>query len=99
LQVSSVVFGDRAESEATIGQVHILQRVAMPSEVAAAITFLSSRDASFFTGADIPVDGGHSAMSPEGFGIPKDNYLLDKRKSPVKEKSLEDELREADPNA
>ncbi|XP_064630703.1 meso-2,3-butanediol dehydrogenase-like [Lineus longissimus] len=48
---------------------HLIGRVAHPNEIAAAITFLSSRDASFFTGADVPVDGGHGAMSGERFGF------------------------------
>jgi NAD(P)-dependent dehydrogenase (short-subunit alcohol dehydrogenase family) len=36
-------------------------RIARPEEVAAAICFLASRDASFITGADLCVDGGLTA--------------------------------------
>ena len=35
-----------------------LQRVASPEEVAAAVAFLASDEASFITGALLPVDGG-----------------------------------------
>jgi NAD(P)-dependent dehydrogenase (short-subunit alcohol dehydrogenase family) len=36
-------------------------RVAQPAEVAAAIAFLASDDASHITGASLPVDGGYTA--------------------------------------
>jgi len=39
-------------------------RVGEPAEVAAAIGFLASDDASFITGAQLPVDGGRHAMCP-----------------------------------
>lgn len=40
-----------------------LGRIATPEDVAAAITFLASDDASMITGVDLPVDGGVSASS------------------------------------
>jgi NAD(P)-dependent dehydrogenase (short-subunit alcohol dehydrogenase family) len=33
-------------------------RVAQPQEIAAAIVFLASDDASYITGVELPVDGG-----------------------------------------
>lgn len=41
-------------------------RCAEPSEIAAAIAFLASGDASFVTGADILVDGGYLTVGGEG---------------------------------
>ena len=43
---------------------HALRRVGEASEVAKAIAFLASDDASFTTGAHLPVDGGRHAMCP-----------------------------------
>ena len=46
----------RAAIEATIP----MARIAAPEEIAAAIAFLVSDDASFMTGAAVPVDGGRT---------------------------------------
>ncbi|XP_072375318.1 3-oxoacyl-[acyl-carrier-protein] reductase FabG-like [Diabrotica undecimpunctata] len=43
---------------------HALGRPGNPDEVAKTITFLASEDASFITGASLPVDGGRHAMCP-----------------------------------
>lgn len=40
---------------------HPMARVAAPDEIAAAIAFLASDDASFITGTALPVDGGYLA--------------------------------------
>jgi NAD(P)-dependent dehydrogenase (short-subunit alcohol dehydrogenase family) len=42
-------------------QMHLLRRSGQPEEVARAIRFLLSSDASFITGANLPVDGGFSS--------------------------------------
>jgi NAD(P)-dependent dehydrogenase (short-subunit alcohol dehydrogenase family) len=57
--------GDRAHTDAVGGNFHLLRRVGDPEEVAQAVLFLCSEEASFITGADIAVDGGYSAMGPE----------------------------------
>jgi NAD(P)-dependent dehydrogenase (short-subunit alcohol dehydrogenase family) len=51
---------DDSEVESIIG-MHPLNRFAEPFEIAEAIYFLASEDASFITGAILPVDGGYTA--------------------------------------
>jgi NAD(P)-dependent dehydrogenase (short-subunit alcohol dehydrogenase family) len=41
--------------------VHPMKRLGKPHEPADAIVFLASSEASFITGADLPVDGGYLA--------------------------------------
>jgi dihydroanticapsin dehydrogenase len=50
---------DRALRE--YGKTHLLNRIAQPYEIAAAVAFLLSEDASFITGSDLIVDGGYLA--------------------------------------
>jgi NAD(P)-dependent dehydrogenase (short-subunit alcohol dehydrogenase family) len=47
---------------AAIERMHPLGRIGEPAEVAAAICFLASDEASFITGAVLPVDGGYLAQ-------------------------------------
>lgn len=47
---------------------HLLRRLAEPEEIASAIVFLLSDDASAITGHDLYVDCGYMAMGPEGLG-------------------------------
>jgi NAD(P)-dependent dehydrogenase (short-subunit alcohol dehydrogenase family) len=60
--------GDRARWDPVWGQFHMLERCGDPVEVAAAILFLLSDDASFITAADLPVDGGYQGLGSEGLG-------------------------------
>ncbi len=51
-----------AEYLATVEAAHPMNRIGEPAEVASAIAFLASDDASFITGAVLPVDGGYLAQ-------------------------------------
>ncbi|XP_077551875.1 meso-2,3-butanediol dehydrogenase-like [Haemaphysalis longicornis] len=50
--------------EERMGPAHLMGRIGRPEEVARAIAFLASDDASFITGHTLPVDGGHLLMTP-----------------------------------
>ncbi len=67
-EVSRAADGDRERWEPVWGRFHLLRRLGEPEEVARAIVFLCSTDASFITGAELPVDGGYLTMGPEGLG-------------------------------
>jgi NAD(P)-dependent dehydrogenase (short-subunit alcohol dehydrogenase family) len=49
-----------AEAQSFIAGLHALKRVSSPEELARAVLFLASEDASFMTGAAVIVDGGTS---------------------------------------
>jgi NAD(P)-dependent dehydrogenase (short-subunit alcohol dehydrogenase family) len=51
-----------AEYLAAIERQHPMGRIGEPAEVASAILFLASDEASFVTGAVLPVDGGYLAQ-------------------------------------
>jgi len=54
-------YGDVAEAEQLWNAKHPLGRIAKPDEVSRAILFMASSEASFITGAALPVDGGITA--------------------------------------
>lgn len=63
--MDELTHGDRAKTDRVAAPYHLLGRVGDPEEVAQGVLFLCSSNASFVTGADLPVDGGYSAMGPE----------------------------------
>jgi NAD(P)-dependent dehydrogenase (short-subunit alcohol dehydrogenase family) len=67
-EVAKAAGNDRARWEPVWGRYHMLRRLGEPREVARAILFLCSDDASFITGAELPVDGGYLGLGSEALG-------------------------------
>ena len=65
IERGQALFGDSAEAAwERLGQMHPIGRVGKPEEVARAVMFLASDEASFITGVALPVDGGLEAGPP-----------------------------------
>ena len=67
-EVAKAAVGGREKWEPIWGPFHMPRRLCETSEVASAICFLLSQDASYITSTDLPVDGGYMSMSAEGLG-------------------------------
>jgi NAD(P)-dependent dehydrogenase (short-subunit alcohol dehydrogenase family) len=55
-----------ARAASGIAQMHALQRLGEPEDVAAAVGFLISPDSSWITGQVLGVDGGRSTLRTKG---------------------------------
>ena len=64
--IAEVSGNDRIKADAVGADYHLLDRIGSPNEVAKVVLFLLSDATSFVTGADYAVDGGYSAIGPEG---------------------------------
>jgi NAD(P)-dependent dehydrogenase (short-subunit alcohol dehydrogenase family) len=62
---AAAVDGNRRKLDQMVAPFHMLGRCGDAREVARAILFLCSDDASFITGTDLVVDGGYLAMGAE----------------------------------
>jgi NAD(P)-dependent dehydrogenase (short-subunit alcohol dehydrogenase family) len=67
-EVERAAVGDRENRANVWGRFHMLRRLGEAREVARAILFLCSDDASFITGTELMVDGGYLGMGSEGPG-------------------------------
>jgi len=67
-EVAKAAEGDREKWEPVWGKYHMLRRLGEPREVARAVLFLCSDDASFITATELLVDGGYMGLSAEGLG-------------------------------
>ncbi len=55
---------DPVQARIEAGKMHALQRIGTPEEVAKAVFFLISKEASFITGSSLVVDGGFGSGMP-----------------------------------
>jgi NAD(P)-dependent dehydrogenase (short-subunit alcohol dehydrogenase family) len=69
--------GSIEKADAVGARVHPLGRVGRGEEVAAAVVFACSAEASWITGVDLPVDGGFSSLGPDQGKSPRDWFAAE----------------------
>jgi NAD(P)-dependent dehydrogenase (short-subunit alcohol dehydrogenase family) len=70
--MSKMADGDMDAADRVGAVVHPLGRVGRGEEIAAAVAFACSDDASWITGVDLPVDGGFTALGPDQGRSPRE---------------------------
>jgi uncharacterized protein (TIGR02246 family) len=60
-----LIGGDRVNWDPIFGAACPMRRCSDPHEIATAVAFLASEEASYITGADLIVDGGLVSMTPD----------------------------------
>jgi NAD(P)-dependent dehydrogenase (short-subunit alcohol dehydrogenase family) len=63
--IDRAVGGDRVKWDPIFGAACPMRRCSDPHEIATAVAFLASEEASYITGADLVVDGGLVSMTPD----------------------------------
>jgi hypothetical protein len=66
--MDELTHGNKEKVQQIAGPFHLLGRIGEPEEVARAVLFLCSDEASFVNGTTLAVDGGYTTMGPEGSG-------------------------------
>lgn len=70
--ISMATNGSIETADSVGAKMHPLGRIGRGKDVADAILFLCSEEASFITGVDLPVDGGYTTLGPEQTTSPFD---------------------------
>jgi NAD(P)-dependent dehydrogenase (short-subunit alcohol dehydrogenase family) len=62
IMIDKLSMEERNRAYAALAATHPLERLGRPADIADAVLFLASEDASYMTGAELVVDGGYSAL-------------------------------------
>ncbi len=73
--IQRVMWDDNPEGLKLFDDQYPLRRTGKPEEIASAVSFLCSEDASFVTGHALVVDGGLSVQLQENIGVQQANYM------------------------